>query len=348
MTTDERYMARCLSLARCGAIGAAPNPMVGAVIVWRDQIIGEGFHRRCGEAHAEVNAFASCRHPELLPESTLYVSLEPCAHVGRTPPCAELIIREGVKRVVVGCVDSFEKVQGRGIAMLREAGIEVTVGILENECLALNRKFFTCHRLKRPYILLKWAQSADGFMAPAEQPASPVFISTPETLIRVHHLRAANAAILVGTQTAFLDNPSLTLRYWSGQNPLRVVLDRIGKLPGTLRVFDGAVPTLVVGETDPSERAAVGTYDFLEVADWNALLLVLFTELMRRGVQSLLVEGGRKVLQSFIDEDCWDEAHVEVGTQTFGDGLMAPCLPSCVTSGSVESLFNHTVFHYFR
>lgn len=223
MTDDERYMHRCLQLAGNGVHYAKPNPMVGAVIVADGRVIGEGYHVRCGEGHAEVNAFASVRAEDepLLPTATMYVSLEPCAHYGKTPPCAELIIRKGVRRVVVGCVDPFSRVQGRGIAMLREAGIEVTVGVLESECRWLNRRFFTYHRLHRPHILLKWAQTADGFLDDHFKQTS---ISTSFTSMLSHKLRAESDAILVGRVTAERDKPKLNVRRWSGKDPLRVVL----------------------------------------------------------------------------------------------------------------------------
>ncbi len=222
---DEWYMRRCLQLARCGFYGARPNPMVGAVIVAGGRIIGEGYHVRCGEGHAEVNAFASVSEQDeaLLPAATMYVSLEPCAHYGKTPPCAELIIKKGVPRVVVGCVDPFAKVQGKGIQMLRDAGIEVTVGVLEAECRWLNRRFFTFHQHQRPYILLKWAQTADGFL---DDHGHAVAVSTPLTRMLVHQLRAEYEAIVVGRVTEEREHPQLNVRYWSGPNPVKMVLSR--------------------------------------------------------------------------------------------------------------------------
>jgi diaminohydroxyphosphoribosylaminopyrimidine deaminase/5-amino-6-(5-phosphoribosylamino)uracil reductase len=345
MTEDEKWMRRCLQLARCGETGAPPNPMVGAVIVCGDRIIGEGYHAHCGEGHAEVNAFHAVRHPELLESACLYVSLEPCAHFGRTPPCAKLIIEEGVKNVVVGMVDPFAKVNGQGIRMLREAGVKVTTGILESECRQLNKKFIVCQTHGRPFITLKWAQSADGLMAPAVAGSSPIFVSSPCTLIRVHHLRASHQAVLVGRRTAETDNPSLTLRYWAGTQPLRVAFDRYGVLESRLHLFDGCVPTLIVGEKNPPERNCRATYDFLQIDYSRATLPQLLQGLFVRGVQSLLVEGGRELLQAFIDEGLWDEAHVEVGEHVFHDGLMAPKIPSDRIS-SLEKLFGHTVRHY--
>ncbi len=223
ISEDEKYMQRCIQLAANGIQGARPNPMVGAVIVANGRIIGEGYHVRCGEGHAEVNAFASVRSEDehLLPEATIYVSLEPCSHYGKTPPCADLIIKKGVKRVVVGCVDPFAEVQGRGIKKLREAGIEVTVGVLEQECQWLNRRFFTFHRENRPYIILKWAQTANGFI---DDHFEPLMISNEQTQMLSHQLRAEEDAILVGHTTYDRDQPQLTVRHWHGPNPKRIVL----------------------------------------------------------------------------------------------------------------------------
>ena len=243
-------MHRCLELARCGRLHAAPNPMVGAVLVHDGRIIGEGYHIQCGQAHAEVNALRSVRPADraLLADSTLYVSLEPCAHYGRTPPCASLIIKSGIPRVVVGCIDSFSKVQGRGIAILREAGVDVTVGVLEEECKALNRRFFTAQTLHRPYITLKWARSADGFIdrwreTDNEEPAQ---LSTPCSQMRVHRLRALHQAILVGHGTLLKDHPALTVRHWTGQDPLRIVLGRVaeGDMPAGFQAY-ADMPTML-------------------------------------------------------------------------------------------------------
>ena len=296
---DERYMRRCLQLARCGQLGAAPNPMVGAVVVYDGRIIGEGYHRKCGEAHAEVNAIASVRDQQLLPQSTIYVSLEPCAHYGKTPPCARLIIEKRIPRVVIGCRDPFAKVNGRGIDMLEQAGVEVKVGVLERECLWLNRRFITFHTLGRPYITLKWAQSQDGFIdrrrTSCEEP--PVRFSTPLTQALVHRLRAENEAILVGRRTWELDRPSLTARHWFGRNPQPIVL----------------------GGTN----------------GWHDSLEQLMTELHDRGIQTLLVEGGTQTLQSFIDAGLWDEARTETAPFRLKEGVAAPKLDGKVIESHV-------------
>lgn len=281
---DERYMRRCLQLAANGRQNAKPNPMVGAVIVSADgRIIGEGYHVRCGEGHAEVNAFASVREEDepLLKEATIYVSLEPCSHYGKTPPCADLIIRKGVKRAVVGCIDPFAEVQGRGIQKLREVGIEVTVGVLEKECQLLNRRFFTYHRLQRPYIILKWAQTTNGFI---DDHGKPLAISTPFTKMLVHKRRAEEDAILVGRVTDEREHPLLNVREWVGPNPLRLVLDHQHPL------------------------------DLKSLYDQH--------------IQSLIVEGGAKTLQSFIDQGLWDEIRVETSPITVDNGTPAPKIPA--------------------
>ena len=249
MTQDEKYISRCIQLAKNGLCNTPPNPMVGAVIVYQDRIIGEGYHIRCGEGHAEVNAIASVKDESLLRQSTLYVSLEPCSHYGKTPPCADLIIRKGIPRVVVGCVDPFSMVSGRGIQKLRDAGVDVTVGVLEQACKDLIKRFVTFNLKQRPYITLKWAQSADGFIDVLRQEGTPVKLSSPITSMYVHKLRAEHQAILVGRKTALLDNPSLTVRDWYGKNPLRMVIDRELSLSSSLRLFDGSTPTFTSGWT---------------------------------------------------------------------------------------------------
>lgn len=283
---DETYMRRCLQLARCGRQESRPNPMVGAVIVADGRIIGEGYHVRCGEGHAEVNAFASVRPADepWLPQATIYVSLEPCAHYGKTPPCCDLIIRKGVRRVVVGCVDDFAKVQGRGIQRMREAGIEVTVGVLEKECRWLNRRFFTFHREHRPYIILKWAQTGDGFI---DRGGRPLAVSTPLTSMLVHKLRAEEDAIVVGRVTYDREQPQLNVRHWAGRNPVRFVLTT-----GAATAFN--------------EGKAEGWQAATDIDD-------LLKKCYEQQLQSLIVEGGRKTIQSFLDRGLWDEVRVETG-----------------------------------
>ena len=320
---ENKYMARCISLARGGAGNVAPNPMVGAVVVHRGKIIGEGYHRRCGEAHAEVNAIASVKDESLLKEATMYVSLEPCSHYGKTPPCAELIIRKQIPRVVVGCLDPFPEVSGRGVRMLREAGVEVVTGVMEREAWELNRDFMTFQQLGRPYVYLKWAQSADGFMdkVRADNSSPAVVLSSSETLRRVHRMRANVAAIMVGTQTALLDNPSLTVRHWAGKSPVRVVLDRTLRIPSGYHLLDGAVKTLVftAEKAVNCQQVEYITIDFSQPA-----LPQVLHELYIRKLNSLMVEGGANLLGHFLQEDLWDQMFVETAPVYLGTGVKAP------------------------
>lgn len=345
MTNDEKYMKRCIQLAKNGRLGAAPNPMVGAVVVCDDKIIGEGYHAKCGEAHAEVHAITSVQDHSLLKRSTLYVSLEPCAHYGKTPPCANLIVSKRIPKVVIGCEDPFSKVAGRGIKILQDAGCEVIVGVLRDECIALNKVFFTVQLKHRPFITLKWAQSADGFIDVEREGGEPVKLSSHLTQLVAHKRRAEHQAILVGTCTAKLDNPSLNVRCWSGSQPLRIVIDRNLTLPRELHLFDGTQPTLVV--TEKSESVA-GAMTFQ--ADFSrSILPQLMDELMRRKIQSLLVEGGAKLLQSFIDEGLWDEAYVELCPQHLEHGISAPSIVFPKISSKKKQIMgrNYHIFHNF-
>lgn len=304
MNHELKYMYRCIQLAKCGEAGAPPNPMVGAVVVCNGRIIGEGFHRCCGGPHAEVNAINSVTDKRLLSQSTIYVSLEPCAHYGKTPPCADLIIQSKIPRVVIGCADPFAKVNGLGIKKLQDAGCEVKVGVLESECLELNPKFFTFHQKHRPWIILKWAQSKDGFIGACDT-TNRIQFSNALTQTLVHRLRARSGAILVGTRTAILDNPTLTTRYWTGANPLRLTIDRKGCLPENLHLLDGSTPTVIYTQESIEE---------------------ILNDLYNRNIQSLIVEGGTCLLQSFIDAGLWDEARIETSPICIGQGTMAPKL----------------------
>lgn len=334
MTEDEKYMWRCLQLASCGWKGAPPNPMVGAVIVNDGKIIGEGFHRRCGEGHAEVNAFASVRDERLLPGSTIYVSLEPCSHYGKTPPCADLIVSKGVSRVVVGCLDPFPEVSGRGVGRLRQAGIDVTVGVLEQECMALNAHFMTFHRLHRPFVTLKWAQTMDGFIG---EYGRRMMISNPLTSVLAHRRRAEHQAILVGTTTAINDNPQLSLRHWPGHQPLRIVIDRNLRISPSCHLLNGSQPTWVVCGKNVSLPAAVPETLVYKPAGFNgSIIRWLLAELYSAGIQSLLVEGGAQTHQAFINERLWDEAYMEVGTKPSGRGVAAPTLTGAVCFDECE------------
>lgn len=320
---DERYMRRALQLARLGAGHTSPNPMVGAVIVGPDgTIIGEGWHRKCGEAHAEVNAVESVKNTHLLKDSTIYVTLEPCSHYGKTPPCANMIIERGIPRVVVGTLDPFVKVAGRGVAMLREAGVEVVVGVLEQECRDLNRRFMTAHTTGRPWVQLKWAQTTDGFIAlPPEAGENPLHMSTPVTMRLMHRQRSLCDAIVVGAATARIDNPSLTTRYWPGRSPLRVVLSRDLSIPFNLNLLHDGLPTIVYNSLKDETVGAV-QYVKMDTTAPQAWL----EDLYRRGVTSVMVEGGTRVLQGLIDTGAWNEARIEVSPRRVGQGVAAPAI----------------------
>ncbi len=319
---EEKYMLRCIQLAQNGLCNVAPNPMVGAVIVCDGKIIGEGYHAHYGEAHAEVNAIRSVKEASLLRHSTIYVSLEPCSHYGKTPPCADLIIEKQIPRIVIGCQDPFSRVAGRGIQKLKDAGREVTVGVLEAECRQLIRRFITFHTLRRPYITLKWAESSDRFIDISRTDGKPVILSSPLTSMLVHKKRAEHSAILVGTHTAKLDNPSLNVRHWCGHSPVRIVLDRKQTLSSGMHLFDGSVPTLVFTETP---HASLPNVEYLPVSDYRQNILPAIMETMyTRGLQSLLVEGGSQTLQSFIDAGLWDEIFVEEAPCLLHSGIKAP------------------------
>lgn len=326
-------MKRCLQLAALGSGYTAPNPMVGAVLVNNGQVIGEGYHMQFGGPHAEVNCLASVKpqNRDLICQSTLYVSLEPCCHYGKTPPCSNLIIQHKIPRVVLACRDSFAKVNGGGVQQLIEAGIEVTEQVLEKEAVLLNRRFFTFHREQRPYTILKWAQSADGKIATPD--LSPLRISNDITNRLVHKWRAAEAAILVGTNTALHDNPSLTTRLWKGKNPVRIVIDRFLKLPTHLAIFDKKAPTIIVNCLKNSETDHLLYY---QVGQQENITAAITSLLYQRGLNSLLVEGGAKMLQTFMDMGLWDEARIITNESLYiGDGIKAPAFDQpyfCTTS----------------
>lgn len=340
-------MKRCLGLAALGAGSASPNPMVGCVIVHNGRIIGEGWHRQYGGSHAEVNAIADAEangQGNLLKESTLYVNLEPCSHWGKTPPCADLIIEKGIPRVVVGCIDSYCEVSGRGVAKMREAGIDVTVGMLEEECLHFNRRFFTAQTLGRPYVILKWAQTSDGCLdavrPSAEVPAA--WMTGEAARILVHRWRAEEDAILVGTRTATLDNPSLTVRAWQGRNPLRVAIDRRLALSPEMNLFNGDAKTVLFTTAGKKAEAKIRFADHTNVSvetfeDFPDLLRTLRQPPYR--MQSIIIEGGAQVLNAFIEAGLWDEARVFTAPMSVNElypttllpdpmGVLAPSLPA--------------------
>ncbi len=320
-------MNRCLELALLGAGDAAPNPMVGCVIVHRGKIIGEGYHEKCGEPHAEVNAVNGVNNKTLLKSSTLYVSLEPCAHFGKTPPCSDLIIEHEIPEVVVGSIDPFAEVAGKGIEKMQKAGINVTVGVLEKECLWLNRRFLTFHQKKRPYLVLKWAQTLDGFLDIDRSQIAygqPTWISNELSRRQVHKQRSEEAAILVGTNTALKDNPTLTVREWFGNQPTRLLLDRKNRLSEKLSLKDQKVPTIVFTEEDAMSKHNL---QFVKIDFQTNILPQILHWLHENEIQSVIIEGGLHLLQSFIDQNLWDEAHVYYGNTFFVKGVQAPTLP---------------------
>ena len=322
--TNEDFMRRCIQLAELAADTAAPNPMVGAVLVHKGKIIGEGFHRRAGEAHAELNAIenVSVKNRSLIPAATLYVNLEPCNHQGKTPPCTERIIAEGIKRVVVGCTDKNRTVTGHGIEKLRSTGIEVVENILREECEWLNRRFFTFHAKQRPYIILKWAQTADGFISGGDGKSVSISLEISKRL--VHKWRTEEQAILVGTRTIELDNPQLNTRFFPGRNPLRVVPDRTLRLDKNCTILTDGNPTLIF-----TEQKKVPTYPNVEYIKirFDAMQLdTMLSALHKKNILSVLVEGGTKILQSFIDRKLWDEARIITSSRFFGEELKAPLI----------------------
>lgn len=315
--SHELWMKRCIELAKMGLGKVQPNPMVGAVIVYHNQIIGEGFHQRYGEAHAEINAINSVKDPSLLKKSTIYVSLEPCSHFGKTPPCADKLIELGFPKVVVGCSDPHDKVNGKGISKLQNAGIEVVTNVLHDECQELNKRFFTFHQQKRPYIILKWAQTADGFMdIDRTEPAQNYWITNDELRIIVHKWRSEEDAILVGYNTFLNDHPQLTNRLYPGKSPQRYIMAN--------HFSDIQVPDFKVISSDISTA-----------------MLSLYNDNM----QSVIVEGGRKTLDLFLRNNCWDEARILIGNQTWGKGLPAPIIDKNIEK---EIVINDNKIRYIR
>ena len=298
---EQIYIQRCIELAKKALGKTYPNPMVGAVIVHNGKIIGEGFHQKAGENHAEINAINSVENKNLLSESTIYVSLEPCSHFGKTPPCSLKLKEIGFKKVVVGCTDSHSKVNGKGISLLKDSGIEVEVGILEEECRNLNKRFFCFHEKKRPFIILKWAESADGFL---DKNFEPTAIGNPLTKQFVHQLRSEEHAILVGTNTALVDNPSLTVREITGKNPIRVLIDLDLKVTQDYKIFNDEAPTLIFNSIKNEE---IENLKFIKI-EKDHFLKNLMQKLYEEQIQSIIIEGGSYTLQKFINENLWDEA----------------------------------------
>lgn len=331
MEQDEKYMLRCFELAIQGIGKVAPNPMVGAVIVYNNEIIGEGYHQKYGESHAEVNAINSVKDQSLLSKSTIYVSLEPCSHFGKTPPCADLLVKNQFKKVVISCIDTFSEVAGKGVQRLKDAGIEVITGVLELEGRELNKRFFTFHEQKRPYVILKWAQTKDGFIDKIRQPGEfgINWITGPETKKEVHKWRSQEPAILVGKNTVLNDNPSLTVREYKGKNPLRIIIDPKAELPSTLNIFSDDAPTIIFNAVT---NLSSGTNNYIQLIDLSCSnILSVLHDLQ---VQSIIIEGGAITLQQFIKANLWDEARIFKGTTEFKFGVIAPIIDGTVISES--------------
>ncbi|MDI3527684.1 MAG: diaminohydroxyphosphoribosylaminopyrimidine deaminase [Tenuifilum sp.] len=351
----RKYMARCLELALGGQGNVAPNPLVGAVIVHNGKIIGEGFHAVYGQAHAEVNAINSVQNKELLKESTLYVSLEPCSHYGKTPPCTERIIEHEIPRVVIATTDPNPKVAGRGIEVLRNSGKEVITGVLEDEAKELNRRFITFHTKKRPYVILKWAQTMDGFIdkiREADEPVGSNWITNELARSLVHRWRSEEQAIIVGTNTVEKDNPRLNVRNWSGRPPVRVVIDRKLRLPLNSNVFDGSQPTLLITGNNSSSQArkheftGIENLEIITIDFAKGIENQILKELAERDIISVIIEGGGMVLSSFIKKNLWDEARMFVGNKFFGDGIKAPTLSGKLIS--YDEIGDSKLFVYRR
>jgi diaminohydroxyphosphoribosylaminopyrimidine deaminase/5-amino-6-(5-phosphoribosylamino)uracil reductase len=321
----EKYIERCIQLAKNGLGTTYPNPMVGSVIVYEDTIIGEGWHKKAGEPHAEVNAINSVKDKSLLKKATIYVSLEPCSHFGKTPPCSDLIIKNEIPQVVIGTVDPNVKVAGNGIKKLIEAGIKVTVGVLEKECHELNKRFFTFHQKKRPYIILKWAESQDGFISPkVKSEQKPVWITNSYSRQLVHKWRSEEQAILVGTQTVIDDNPKLDVRDWTGNNPVRIILDQKNRIAENSQVFDNQTKTIVFSKATTNINKENLIFDIVDFE--KNIASQVADAIYKHQIQSVIIEGGRQTLQTFIDANLWDEARVFKGNILFKEGTKAPIL----------------------
>lgn len=342
----EKYIQRCIQLAKNGLGTTGSNPMVGSVLVVNDIIIGEGWHYQAGLPHAEVNAINSVKDKTLLEKATIYVSLEPCSHFGKTPPCSDLIINSAIKKVVIGTVDPYSEVAGAGIKKLEKAGCEVIVGVLQKECQELNKRFFTYHTKKRSYIFLKWAQTADGFMAPnyhKDAQRKPIWITDKFTKQLVHKQRSVADAILVGTQTVVKDNPSLTTRLWKGNNPLRVVLDLNNRIPTNSIIFSDGNPTLVITTSNQKNNTDSVIYEVIPSTEFLAEKII--TILFKHKIQSIIIEGGKQLLETFITANLWDEADVFIGDAVFfKQGLKAPKIN--LEGIIINNQTNNTLIHY--
>lgn len=345
MSAHKQYMQRALQLAKIGLSAAMPNPSVGAVIVHKDTIIGEGFTAAYGGFHAEVNAINSVQNQELLQESTLYVTLEPCSHFGKTPPCAQLIVDKKIPNVVIGCIDPFKEVAGKGIEILKANGINVITGILEAECQKSHARFFTFHLENRPYIILKWAQSADGFIAPEQKnEQKPVWISNKYARQLTHKWRSEESAILVGTKTVLDDNPSLTTRDYSGKNPVRIYIDAHHKIDASFAITNSESKTICLCAEFPAKPIENVLY---KKVDFNNLIADICRICVEEKLQSIVIEGGTKTLQQFIDHNCWDEARVFESNVVLQNGIHAPNLKNA-TKVHFQSIADNFLTIYKR
>lgn len=343
-------MKRCLHLAELAGGSVAPNPMVGAVLVYGDRIIGEGYHKQYGQAHAEVNCINSVKkeHQELIPSSVLYVSLEPCSHFGKTPPCTELIIRNRIPKVVIACPDPYFRVAGKGIVQLEQAGVHVVTGVLNDEAVCLNKRFFHFQKTGSPYVVLKWAQTADGKIAAKNFRRTA--ISSAQTNRVVHKWRSEEMSILVGTNTALFDDPKLTSRLWPGNNPVRLVLDMNLRLPASLRLFDGTHPTIVFNRQLQENHLNLS---YQRIRPDTSIVSQMLEVLAAKKIQSVLVEGGAQLLQAFIDENAWDEARVITNHKfSIGQGVPGPLLKNAhhvkterILNDSIQYFRNQSSFH---
>ncbi len=334
MDIHETYMKRCLYLAEKGIGTTRPNPSVGCVIVWNDTIIGEGYTQPYGGSHAEVVAIRSVKNPDILKEATMYVTMEPCSHFGKTPPCADLIIKHKIPKVYIGVIDTYSEVSGRGVKRLQDAGCTVVTGLLEEACLQHHKRFFSVQNQKRPYIVLKWAATQDGFIAPlSKDKHRPVWITNSSVQPIVHKWRSQEHAILVGTNTAIADTPVLDVRKWGGQSPVRIVIDRDLKIPTTAPLLDGSIPTILCADISFKGKVSNRENVSYEFIDFKFCLATSLCELLQeRKVQSVLIEGGAKTLQTFIDADLWDEARVFTGAVSFSEGVKAPTFNAVAAS----------------
>ena len=323
MKTHEHFIEKCITLARKGILNVSPNPMVGCIIVYNDEIIGEGYHQEYGKSHAEVNAIKAVKDKSLLSKSTLYVNLEPCCHHGKTPPCTDLIIRHNFSKVVIGCIDPFSEVSGRGIKKLEDNSIKVLYGVLEEKCKDLNRRFFYFHKYKRPYIILKWAKSKDDYIAPINQ-EKPFWMTSKESKTLVHNWRAEEDAILVGRKTVTADNPSLTVRMCEGKNPMRLVIDKSLSLKNNYNIFDDHAETLVFNNI---KSYTVRNTIYVKI-DFSNPIEEILNELYKRKILSLIVEGGAITINSFIENNLYDEIRLFTTEKVLENGILSPLIPN--------------------